>query len=251
MSLEATRAAWQQRGLRPLHKLVLLALADMAGPDSTVWPSHDALMESTGADRKTIWQAIKVFREEGLVVDTGERRGRTGQIPVLRLLCIPKTKDVQKGNGSENGTVPFFPGKDSENGMVKHSENGIRNLSSESISKPERGTTRSSKGSRLPLDWRLPNDYREWSISNLGWSASQADVVAECFADYWHAATGKNATKADWFATWRNWCRREKAPASKPAASQPQAPMPGDLRTRFGAPEVFTLEMGWIPEAMA
>jgi len=73
------------------------------------------------------------------------------------------------------------------------------------------------KGGRLPRDWMLPNDYREWAVTNLGWSASQANEVAECFSDYWHSATGKNASKADWFATWRNWCRREKPAGGKPA----------------------------------
>lgn len=76
--------------------------------------------------------------------------------------------------------------------------------------------TRAPKGGRLPHDWKLPDDYREWAVTNLGWSTSQANEVAECFSDYWHSATGKNATKADWFATWRNWCRRER-----PAGSQP------------------------------
>lgn len=77
--------------------------------------------------------------------------------------------------------------------------------------------THAPKGSRLPHGWTLPNDYCEWAVTNLGWSASQANEVAECFSDYWHSATGKNATKADWFATWRNWCRREKPAGGKPA----------------------------------
>jgi hypothetical protein len=34
------------------------------------------------------------------------------------------------------------------------------------------------------------------------------------FVDYWTAKTGQNATKLDWFATWRNWVRDEKARAS-------------------------------------
>lgn len=52
-------------------------------------------------------------------------------------------------------------------------------------------------------------------MANLGWSADQAKEIAERFADYWLASTGKNATKADWFATWRNWCRREKTNSGK------------------------------------
>ena len=28
------------------------------------------------------------------------------------------------------------------------------------------------------------------------------------FCDYWLAKTGAGATKKDWLATWRNWCRK-------------------------------------------
>ena len=36
-----------------------------------------------------------------------------------------------------------------------------------------------------------------------------ADAVAAQFRDYWHAQPGAKGRKADWDATWRNWCRRE------------------------------------------
>jgi hypothetical protein len=29
------------------------------------------------------------------------------------------------------------------------------------------------------------------------------------FRDFWRAKTGAAATKRDWDATWRNWCRNE------------------------------------------
>jgi hypothetical protein len=29
------------------------------------------------------------------------------------------------------------------------------------------------------------------------------------FIDYWRGKSGKDATKADWPATWRNWLRRD------------------------------------------
>lgn len=93
----------------------------------------------------------------------------------------------------------------------------------------ERGAARSPKGSRLPLDWSLPDEYLEWAISNLGWSASQTGEIAERFADYWHSATGKNAAKADWFATWRNWCRREKPACRKPATHSQDSIFAGAL----------------------
>lgn len=36
-------------------------------------------------------------------------------------------------------------------------------------------------------------------------------VEAEKFADYWTAKSGTDATKLDWVATWRNWCRNARA----------------------------------------
>ncbi len=132
MSLTATRWAWKVQGLRPLHKLVLLALADRAGEDGEVWPSQEQLTADTSINAKTTWQAIKALKAAGLIEDTGKRRGRTGQVQVLRLrvdrLPDEDAEEFRKRNDSENGSLPFFPSKHSENGIVKHSKNGIRNL---------------------------------------------------------------------------------------------------------------------------
>jgi len=46
--------------------------------------------------------------------------------------------------------------------------------------------------------------------SQHGWTEDTVRLEAEKFADHWHAKTGQNATKADWQATWRNWCRNAK-----------------------------------------
>ncbi|SER19535.1 hypothetical protein SAMN04244573_03077 [Azotobacter beijerinckii] len=44
----------------------------------------------------------------------------------------------------------------------------------------------------------------------------------EKFADHWHAASGKNAAKLDWLATWRNWVRNARLPQNVRAFPQPQ-----------------------------
>src|SRR5262245_59801672 len=31
------------------------------------------------------------------------------------------------------------------------------------------------------------------------------------FIDYWHAKAGRDGTKLDWLATWRNWCRTARS----------------------------------------
>lgn len=47
-----------------------------------------------------------------------------------------------------------------------------------------------------------------------------ANDVMQDFADYWTAKTGKDATKADWLATWRRWLRNEKREERKGTVSE-------------------------------
>jgi len=65
-----------------------------------------------------------------------------------------------------------------------------------------------NQGTQLPEDWTLPDEWLQWAIDqNLGNLASLS-LEGERFRDYWWAKAGKDATKRDWFATWRNWTRR-------------------------------------------
>lgn len=59
------------------------------------------------------------------------------------------------------------------------------------------------KGERLP-DHFIPDlafAQRE------GFTEQQSQKLFENFKDYWKSKTGKDATKLDWQATWRNWVR--------------------------------------------
>lgn len=67
-----------------------------------------------------------------------------------------------------------------------------------------------SRGTRLPEDWILPPEWRDWALQEQPtWTPEHCEQVAASFRDYWIAKAGVNATKRDWFATWRNWVRRE------------------------------------------
>lgn len=67
------------------------------------------------------------------------------------------------------------------------------------------------KGSALPADWVLPDDWRAWA--DAARPELDPDKVAAKFRDYWAGKSGKDGRKADWLATWRNWVREEKATA--------------------------------------
>lgn len=63
---------------------------------------------------------------------------------------------------------------------------------------------------RLPDDWRPDREYFEAAkLIKPDMTQEWFVQVAHKFKDYWIAKAGKDATKADWLATWRNWIRRE------------------------------------------
>lgn len=77
-----------------------------------------------------------------------------------------------------------------------------------SVSGAKRAST--AKGARLPKPWALPKAWGDWALTEFpGWTADTVRKVAADFADHWHAEVGAKATKADWEATWRKWCRSD------------------------------------------
>ncbi|WP_438721429.1 hypothetical protein [Bartonella rochalimae] len=61
-----------------------------------------------------------------------------------------------------------------------------------------------NRGCRLPEDFEP--DYA-FAIAE-GLPPERVNIEKAKFRDYWNAKTGKDATKHDWQATWRNWVRR-------------------------------------------
>lgn len=72
---------------------------------------------------------------------------------------------------------------------------------------PPKPKTAAKRGSRLPSDWTLPAEWRNWAEVNFAYATDdQIAIEADKFRDYW-VAKPRDATKLDWFATWKNWCR--------------------------------------------
>lgn len=140
MSLDAMRWAKKVKTGRSSAKAVLTWLADMCGSDLTAYPSITALAEATELDKKTVQSCLQYLIAQGFIEDTGERRGRTKQIPVYRLTgveesiadaertqkrdCLnePKNGGVKPnppktGCVKNNQTIPFFPSNDPKNGI--------------------------------------------------------------------------------------------------------------------------------------
>lgn len=77
------------------------------------------------------------------------------------------------------------------------------------------------KGSRLSPNWELSAKNREWARVNCFAPDAAITLEADKFRDYWIAKP--SATKLDWDATWRNWCRTSFSEAGKFGKVKPQA----------------------------
>ncbi|MFH5924570.1 YdaU family protein [Roseomonas xinghualingensis] len=87
-------------------------------------------------------------------------------------------------------------------------------------------TPAATLGTRLPQDWAPSPEDRQFAHS-LG---LDPDAVAASFRDYWHGKPGKDGRKADWSATWRNWCRRQDDIGGRPRSGGSSAPSNGKSR---------------------
>ncbi|GAN72128.1 hypothetical protein ASY01nite_14140 [Acetobacter syzygii] len=75
----------------------------------------------------------------------------------------------------------------------------------------------------MPEDWQPSNEDRSFA---LGLGLNPTDIAPQ-FADWWRAQPAAKGRKADWSATWRNWCRRdaERRGGLKPIHGKPQSPL--------------------------
>ena len=106
MSVNATRFAWEcdlsKTTKRSAKRLVLLALADRANKENTCFPSIARVVKDTGMDRKTVMNTINDLITLGLVSDTGERKGGTNQVRVLKINVVEQESYPQSCSDTSN-----------------------------------------------------------------------------------------------------------------------------------------------------
>ncbi len=73
--------------------------------------------------------------------------------------------------------------------------------------KNSRAPSKKKQATRLTIEFDLPEHWRQWTLNTC--PGLKPATVAEEFRDYWIAQPGQKGVKLDWFATWRNWCRRQ------------------------------------------
>lgn len=65
---------------------------------------------------------------------------------------------------------------------------------------------KADRGCRLPADFEPDYDF----ALEEGLPPERVKIEIAKFRDFWNAKAGKDASKRDWQATWRNWVRNSK-----------------------------------------
>jgi len=165
--------------------------------DKVILPSNLARMVGDNADVVADW--LLELSQAG-VYDTTE----DGVIFSKRMVRDENLRQIRAAGGSKGGNPALM-------------DKGKVNLEDKQKSTPSSSSTSSStnkektqRGSRLPADWTLPEEWKEWA------EVERPDLniksVADSFKDFWIAKAGTGGVKLDWQATWRNWIRSQSAP---------------------------------------
>lgn len=213
VSYRLSAAVWGVK-IPATSKLVLLRLAEFADEDGLCWPSATRVAEDTGLCERMVRKAFATIVTAGLA----SRERREGRTDTYRLtLSGQLTPERHSGVSEETprNHVPdtpeprsITPERHSVTPAPRSDEPIITNH--EPIKEPvsthaPRRRTTESHGARLPDGWEPDSSGEEFS-RDLGLDPA---VVLPGFADYWRAASGARGRKADWPATWRNWCRNQ------------------------------------------
>lgn len=193
MSLEATLATWEltKKQVSSQEKLFLLSLARRAGEDHTSWPSIQRMVEDTSQDRKTIVSIRQALIDRGYLVYTGEMKGRSKQIPVMRLQYVdaweqkrnsPRLSDTddlrvptspKNGTGKTSNSTENGMGTSPKNGTGTSTENGTLNIKGEykrgnkssCRSAPKKARSQKPKASprKTKADYEEENRPHDWA----------------------------------------------------------------------------------------
>ncbi|GKN11354.1 hypothetical protein NUKP76_55240 [Klebsiella variicola] len=229
MSRAATDWAWGLE-IKASQKLLMLSLADRADELHCCYPSIQRLVKDTGMDRKTIGKWINQMIEDGFISDTGERKGKTKQVRVLRLNI--EVKEAQKrnstkfGNNTKNGheTSPILDNKRSQNwdaeSVIEPNIEPTLSARGQFISEAAKRRIGISPNGEIPFPPAFKPSADHIAIASEKGISIETELLN--FRDY-HQARGTKLI--DWNSAFRVWLRNARVnPLSGRQRSEPDSP---------------------------
>jgi len=188
MSHKATNWAFQQKGLLPAQKLLLLHLADRHNPDFGCFPSIKKLTIDCEISRGSVIKHLQNLEDKGLIKKQERKRENGSQTSNNYIL------------GFELGGVQYLDPTPLEVRPPQSKKHNPLNIVTEPVSISNIGK---KKSSTIPVNWVLSDKNIDDAIK-MGFSQSQYYENGDQFKDY-HISKGSSFKC--WDAAWRTWLR--------------------------------------------
>lgn len=219
------------------RKLVLLALANRADEYGLCWPSQGLLAGESGISVRALSDHLKTLESDGFIRrDTRHLGVGRGSKTFYKIdLAAAQIASENIAHADIAHAIPVDCTGSSPRVLNHQEPSDPSSLRSEGSAcererpksaKPKAKARAPARGTRLPDEWAPdPSGYQ--TATNEGLTPEEINRETVKFRDFWHAKSGKDAAKADWHATWRNWVRRAGDDKRKAAASGYLRPQPG------------------------
>lgn len=246
MSIDALKWAWTAPVDSASERLVLLSLADRAGEEHTAWPSIARLENDTKLNRKTVQKVIADLIEKGLVADTGERKGPTRSVRVLKLLGVNDIRSCPK-NGHASNDDPSVPkngtatnpnigyaqnSSSPKNGMASDPKIGIQNLPlNPKIKNKKNNTDGFLTADEARAIWIPSLEHVNTLLTEKQQPAANQAEIDSLIVDFNRNNYGKDHSQNQMYLHFRIWIINARAAAGK-AKSTPQPPATGQKQTK-------------------
>jgi Helix-turn-helix domain len=220
---------WTHSQSRHGARLVLLAIADCASGDGgNAWPSNKELQRKTNLTERAVRTAVAELIGMGeLAVDFNAGPGGCNRYRVIMTppadpapgkVCPPAESAPRQSlppeeSGQLSDCTPAKNAPRAKNALGQKMPQGGANFAPVTVLEPslnspaESSSSRRKRGTRIPDDFSVTPKMAQWARDNVPELIAQGRGKRETdkFINYWRSKTGRDATKLDWDATWRNW----------------------------------------------
>jgi uncharacterized protein YdaU (DUF1376 family) len=205
-----------RRLTRSQHGAYLLLLIDYFATGEAPPNDDIVLARLTLCDTQSEWLAIrKAIAQHFEITDVWRNPRCEKELLARRSEHTKKSEAGKKGNEIKKGLSQSESVSDTLNDRntrsqmleVRSQKLEVRDQKSE----PEESKSKDLRGSRLNIP-QIHDEWVNWAIlERPELTATKVHSIYEQFYDYWKAQPGSKGIKLDWFATWRNWVRRDKS----------------------------------------
>lgn len=191
------------------RKLVLVTLANRTDEEGRCWPSQELLSGECGVSVRALSDHLKGLEEDGFISRDTQHRGRGNGSRTIYTLHVQALKIAPE----KNAPAEFAAANLVEcTGSTPRVKKNLQEPTILRIGDAPQTSERTGKGTFLPDDWLLPDEWAE-DARQIAFKAKQPlseneiPNEADKFRDHFHGKPGAAGRKCNWRATWRNWFR--------------------------------------------